>query len=189
MSKLLAFFETLAFWRSKTVVRTQTYALWGESVRVPDNFDIDIVFKDYVRGTVVGQVKAWTEEEPYAAHIDLDRVAANPPRIVLDEQSLKWLVKQGWMTDPRPRPSKAIGFLKGFRAICDRDSRKIVDLVLADLTREVRQLTTDGRSRGFIRLVVFRHVGGTIASITWNALDALLKRVGTTLGLIKRISR
>jgi hypothetical protein len=88
-----------------------------------------------------------------------------------------------------PRTPQAIGLLKAFRWFCNRDAREIVDLVLADLTRDVRQLASEGRSRGFIRAVVWRHVGGTLVSITWNAFNSLLKRIGTTLGLIRTISK
>jgi hypothetical protein len=87
------------------------------------------------------------------------------------------------------RERQAIGLLKAFRSFCGRDSKEIVDLVLADLTREIRKLAAERRSSKFISAVVWRHAGGTVLSITWNAVDALLKRIGTTLGLIKTISK
>jgi hypothetical protein len=74
---------------------------------------------------------------------------------------------------PVPR---TLGLLRSFRWFCSRDSSEIVDLVFADVSRDIKVMATERRSRWFIRLAVWRHVFGTIASVSWNAALNILEK-------------
>src|SRR5207249_2177846 len=71
----------------------------------------------------------------------------------------------------------AVRILSAFKYFCGKENREIVEIVMADIRRDVRQLRNEKRGPLFIRTVVLCRIGGTVLPIIWDLLIRILKSI------------
>ena len=78
--------------------------------------------------------------------------------------------------------------LRAFAWFCSKENRAIIELTLADLRKDVRQMRKEGRGVFFVGLVIFWHsVCGTMIPIIWDGTCRILSAVLPLGKLIKGI--
>lgn len=70
---------------------------------------------------------------------------------------------------------RILRLLEAFRWFCSRKAKDDIDLIVADLRRDIRSMRREGRSNRFIRFaLLWRVIFGAILPTIWAALRGLL---------------
>lgn len=81
---------------------------------------------------------------------------------------------------PTPRVTlkdPKLGILGAFSWFCGRASREIVQIAIADLSRDRKEMKKEGRSLWFIKTVIYWRTLTTILPIFWDGLVRVMKAI------------
>lgn len=88
----------------------------------------------------------------------------------------RWMKSRGAGSQSRApgvRLGLAFRFLKALSYLYARQNREHIELIIADLKKDVRDMRIEQRSEWFIRMILLWHVSGTMFAITSDGLRRL----------------
>jgi hypothetical protein len=77
--------------------------------------------------------------------------------------------------------------LSGFRWFCSKETREVLELVIADLKRDAKEMKRENRSEAFISLVLGWKSQQSILSVLWAAILAMIERILPIGRIIKAV--